>query len=188
MLLTIAAPANPQDYKQLKLAEMILYLDFLNLLAYDYAGSWNPTTGHQANLYQSSIYPKSTPFSTDAALKDYIKAGITPDKINLGMPLYGRSFQHTDGLGNPSYGVDKGSWQPGVWDYKVLPPAGAVENIDQQANASYSWDISKRIVVSYDTLAISNAKVDYIRSNRLGGGMFWELSGDRNDSYSLVAN
>lgn len=167
---------------------MVTYLDFFNLMAYDYAGSFANVTGHQANLYPSTENSPSTPFCTESAIRDYIKAGVPADKINLGMPLYGRAFQRTDGMGKLFHGVGEGSFEKGIWDYKVLPQAGAVEQMDQQAGASYSWDGAKKIIVSYDTLAMSNAKVDYIKKNKLGGGMFWELSGDRKDSGSLITN
>lgn len=188
MLLTIASPAGSQNYNKLKLAEMAPYLDFFNLMAYDYSGSFGNVAGHQANLYPSTDNSPSTPFSTDAAIRDYIKAGVPANKITLGMPLYGRAFQQTDGIGKPFHGVGEGSFEKGIWDYKFLPQAGAVEQMDQQVGASYSWDGAKKVIVSYDTLATSNAKVKYIKNNKLGGGMFWELSGDRNDSGSLVAN
>ena len=188
MLLTIACPAGPQNYNKMKLAAMGPYLDFFNLMGYDYAGSWDTVSGHQANLYPSTGNPRCTPFSTDAAVKDYIKAGVPADKIIVGMPLYGRAFQQTDGIGEPFHGVGEGSLENGIWDYYVLPQAGAVEQIDQQAGASYSWDGTKRTIVSYDNLATSSIKFDYIKNNKLGGGMFWELSGDRKKNGSLVAN
>jgi len=188
MLLTIASPAGPQNYNKLKLAEMAPYLDFFNLLAYDYAGSFGNVTGHQANLYPSADILLSTPFSTDAAIRDYIKAGVPANKITLGMPLYGRAFQQTDGMGKRFHGVGEGSFEKGIWDYKVLPQAGTVEQMDRQVGASYSWDEARKIIISYDTLASSDVKVHYIKNNKLGGGMFWELSGDRKDSGSLIDN
>lgn len=51
-------------------------------------------TGHQANLYGGNI-------STDQAIKWYTQHGATAHKINLGIPLYGRMFNGTDGLGKP---------------------------------------------------------------------------------------
>ena len=172
----------------MKLTAMAPYLDFLVIMAYDYAGSWGNITGHQANLYPSTDNPGCTPFSTDVTVKDYVKFGVPADKIVMGMPLYGRAFEQTDSMGEYFYGVGEGSFENGIWDYKVLPQTGAVEQMDRQTGASYSWDSARRVIVSYDNLAMSNLKVEYIKNNGLGGGMFWELSGDRKDNSSLIAN
>ena len=90
-LLTIACPAGAQNFSKLRVAEMDRYLDFWNLMAYDYAGSWDQRAGHQANLYPSKDHPETTPFSTSAALDHYTRHGVHPSKIVLGMPLYGRA-------------------------------------------------------------------------------------------------
>ena len=88
MPLTVASLAGPSNYNKWKFELMILYLDFFNLMAYDYAGSFSTITAHQSNLYCSRLNnSRSTPFSTDAALKDYIKAGVPAHIITLGMPL-----------------------------------------------------------------------------------------------------
>ncbi len=82
--------------------------------------------------------------------------------INLDMPLYGRAFQHTDDMKKPFHDVGEDSFERGIWNYKVLPHAGAVEQMNQQMRASYCWDEEKSLIISYDTIAISNMKVDYI--------------------------
>ena len=98
----------------------------------------------------------------------------------MGIPLYGRSFTGTAGLGKPFSGVGSGSWENGVWDYKVLPIAPAVEQYDAEAGASYSWDAQNQIIVSYDNMQSLHKKTAYISSKSLGGAMYWEANGDRN--------
>jgi chitinase len=80
---------GPKDYEKLKIKEMDQYLDFWNIMAYDFAGGWEQTTGHSANFYSSTQNPESTKFSADTAIKYYASQGVRKDKLVLGMPLYG---------------------------------------------------------------------------------------------------
>jgi chitinase len=126
-------------------------VDSINLMAYDYSGSWDSVSGHQANLYPNLGNPRSTPFSTDAAVAAYFNAGVTANKLVMGMPMYGRAFEQTSGLGQSFSGTGGGSWENGIWDYKALPRTGAAELYDNVTQASYSYDPSARILISYDT-------------------------------------
>jgi chitinase len=38
-------------------------MDFINLMAHDYSGSWDNTTGHNSNLYLAKKNPTSTSFN-----------------------------------------------------------------------------------------------------------------------------
>lgn len=120
-LLTAASPAGPQHFPNFPICDIDRYLDFWNLMAYDYAGSWDQTAGHQANVFLSNSTPQSTHFSTNAAVSHYVGEGVATDKIVMGMPLYGRAFKKTAGPGALFDGVGDGSWEngTGTWDYKV---------------------------------------------------------------------
>jgi chitinase len=104
------------------------------------------------------------------------------------MPLYGRSFTNTQGLGKSFTGIGAESWEKGVYDFKDLPLAGAKEYYDAEAGATYSYDEGSGMFVSYDTVAMALKKVDYIAKQKLGGAMWWEISGDKTDDGSIVMN
>jgi chitinase len=103
------------------------------------------------------------------------------------MPTYGRSFENTLGPGHPFRGVGAGSFNPGVWDVKDLPFAGATVYVDEEAGASYSYDREKEAMVSYDTVEMARRKAEWIKAEGLGGGMWWESSGDGRGERSLVS-
>jgi chitinase len=184
--LTIACPAGPQNYQKMDLRGMDQYLDFFNLMAYDFAGSWDTRAGHQANLFPSKNNPDSTPFSADTAVKYYISQGVPASKIVLGMPIYGRAFENTDGLGKPFSGTGQGTWENGVHDFKKLPLDEAREDCDEEAGATYSYDPVKRVLVTYDTVEMARKKAGWIRQEGLGGAMWWESSADDVEESSLI--
>ncbi|KAK4685343.1 chitinase, partial [Tremellales sp. Uapishka_1] len=170
--LTVAVPCGMQNMQILKIDEMDRYLDFWNLM---FAGSWEARAGHQANLYSDS--PDG--HSADKASRYYTSQGVHPSKIVIGMPLYGRAFANTDGIGASYSGVGEGKWEAGMWDYKTLPQPGAEEINDHRLGASYSYDRTKRLLISYDTQPIVTQKAKYITQYGLGGAMFWELDADK---------
>ena len=185
--MTIAAPAGASHYKTLDIRGMDPFLDAWHVMAYDYAGSWDPTTGHQANLFLSASNPAATKFSTEQAVRDYVAAGVAPHKLVLGMPLYGRAFEATAGPGQPYSGVGTGSVEPGVWMYRELPRPGAKEVWDDAAKASYSYDAATKELITYDTVQSVQTKGKFLVNKGLGGAVFWEASGDRKGRESLVS-
>lgn len=187
-ILTVACPAGPSNYQKLQLSEMDQYVDFWNLMAYDYAGSWSAVTGNQANLFASTSNAASTPFDTDTAVEYYISQGIAADKILLGMPVYGRSFESTAGLGMPFNGIGQGTWEAGVYDYKALPLSGATEVYDDITGSSYSHDSLKKELISYDNIAVALQKAEWVQTTGLGGAMWWETSADIVGNLSLISN
>ena len=188
----IAAPCGPQNYEKLLVAEMNDHLDFWNLMAYDYggaslplvlhdvfliratrsAGSWDHVSGHQANIHGG-------PISGVEAIKFYHSKGVPRHKLILGIPLYGRSFMNTEGPGKPFSEVGPGSWEKGVYDYRVLPLPGSYMFRDEKMIASWSYDYKKKEMISFDSEEVGRWKGEWIKREGLGGSMFWELSGDK---------
>ncbi|KAH6675982.1 glycoside hydrolase superfamily [Halenospora varia] len=160
--LTVACPASPSNYQTLHLSDMDQYVDFWFLIAYNYAGSWSNAAGNQANLFHSTSVPASTPFNTEDIVNYYISKGIAASKIVLGMPIYGQSFEATDGLGKPFYGIGSGTWEAGAYDFKALPLGGATEFYDNTTGSSYSYDAGSKELISYDNVPVAKQKASWI--------------------------
>ncbi|KAG5726153.1 Endochitinase 1 [Termitomyces sp. T112] len=171
-LLTIAAPCGPEHYKKLHIAEMDKSLDFWNMMAYDFSGSWDQVANHQANVFGGST-------NAADAIHYYIKCGVPRSKIVMGIPLYGRSFMHTQGPGTPFNGVGGGSWEAGVYDYRALPLSGSHLMRDEKALASWTYNYETKEMVSFDSEEVGKWKGQWIKKEGLAGSMFWELSGDK---------
>ncbi|TYJ53965.1 hypothetical protein B9479_005371 [Cryptococcus floricola] len=175
--LSVAAPCGSEQMQILRVQEMDQALDFWNLMAYDFAGSWDSVAGHQANLYADD--PNAN--SVDKSVRFYLQAGVHPSKVVVGLPAYGRAFANTNGIGQSYSGTGEGSWEAGMWDYKALPLPNSEEINDHRLGASYSYDANKKLLISYDTQAIAHQKGDYVRHHGLGGVMWWELDADKEE-------
>ncbi|KAK6585078.1 hypothetical protein PZA11_001805 [Diplocarpon coronariae] len=187
-LLTAASPAGPAKYKLLDLPGMDKYLSFWNFMGYDYSGSWDKITAHSSNVFPDPNSNITTPFSSNNALKWYVESGVAPQRINLGMPLYGRGFANTKGIGQPfnNSGATTGSYdEANVWDYKDLTINGVETNVPE-IGASYSYDATKKYLISFDNKQNAEFKATYVVKYRLGGAMWWEVSQDKQNDDSLI--
>lgn len=182
LLLTIAAPAGNEYYAKIELGLIYQYLDWINLMTYDFHGSWEPhgPTNHHANLYLTNADPSNFPMSVNTSVTGYLGSGVPPAKINIGLPFYGRGWASVsstnDGLYQPAGRIPRGKWEKGVEDYKILKNAGFQSHWDGEAQAA--WLYNGNEFWTYDNQDSIDAKMSYIKVNGLGGVMFWELSGD----------
>ncbi|PCH03070.1 Peptidoglycan-binding Lysin subgroup [Penicillium occitanis (nom. inval.)] len=188
--LSFASPGGSSFYDLLDFSAMDQYLDFWNFMGYAYTGSWNTYSGHQASLYNSTTNPLSTPVDTHTGILYYISEGVTPNKINLGCPLYGTSFNNTSGPGTTFDGIGTlgTNGAAGLWNYNSLPLPGfnATTYNLPDIGASYSYDPVKGYMISYDTAKIAAVKAQYVLDMGLGGTMWWEVSQDKTDDSSLI--
>ncbi|KAL2212270.1 chitinase [Sarocladium strictum] len=185
--LTVAASAGASHYNLQDLKGMDNYLDAWHIMTYDYSGSWDTTTGHQANVFKDPKNPEATKFDSDSAIRDYISRGIAPSKIVFGLPLYGRAFGNTQGLGKPFSGPGNGPLEGGMWLYKELPQPGGKPKFDSKTGGTWSYNPSTKELVSFDGPKSANFKAKYIMGKNLGGSFFWDASGDKKGEQSLVA-
>lgn len=188
-LLTIAAPAGPRIIGNLEIDKLHKYLDWINVMTYDFHGSWDATTHFNAPLYAIKDDPARDAMSkqlyVDAAITTYLTAGVPPEKIVLGVPFYGRGWA---GVGNENSGlfqtkksIPKGTWEEGNFDYKDLAKnyVGKFQrHWHDEAKVPWLYDAKSGVMISYDDPESLKLKAKYARDKKLGGVMFWELSAD----------
>ncbi|PWA81543.1 glycoside hydrolase family 18, catalytic domain-containing protein [Artemisia annua] len=162
-------------------------LDWINAMCYDYHGSWDLTaTGAQAALYD----PNSN-VTTSYGLQSWIKAKLNKEKLVMGLPLYGRTWQLKDpslyGIGAPA--VDVG---PGI---EGQMPYVDIEKFNSQNNALVVFDsltvstysVSGSSWIGYDDVRSIKLKVEYARDLKIGGYFFWAVNGDQDWKISRQA-
>lgn len=174
LLLTVAAPASPETANKLKVKQIDQYLDFWNLMCYDYAGSWSSTTGYHLNLFGNN---GDNNINTADTIQLYVDAGVQPSKLVMGMPNYGRSFTAESDLIGIPFTQGKGSGdEAGIWSYKELPVG--IEKFDTRKVSAYCYDSSTKTLITYDNPQSARIKAMYVLLKGLGGGMWWESCGD----------
>ncbi|KAB1211858.1 Chitinase-3-like protein 1 [Morella rubra] len=115
-------------------------LDWINVMCYDYHGSWDTSeTGAHAALFDSN-----TNLSSVYGLKSWLRAGVLGNKLVMGLPLYGKIWK----LKDPN---DMGLEQlplmdPG--DPRVLLYSQVVE-LNKRNNATVTYDLDTASVYSY---------------------------------------
>jgi chitinase len=193
-LLTIAAPAGESYYSKIELNQIHPYLDFINMMAYDFHGTWESVTNLHAPLYASAADPTIADHGwADYAVQAYLSAGIPSNKLVLGVPFYGRGWSgvkpgpHGDGLYQPASGAARGKYEAGVDDYKELVPLEASYAKYLHPEARSVWIYNGRILWTYDDPTSIGIKMNYVKANSLGGAMFWELSGDTANGALITA-
>ena len=112
-------------------AQINTLVDRINVMNYDYHGSFE-AAGAPAYFQANFAFPnasaynvgQSTGWSIQDSTKAYIDNGVSPKKIVIGVPLYGRTMTVSSatngGLFQGIIGAGFGDYQLGVVDYKCI--------------------------------------------------------------------
>ena len=182
-LLTFAAGAFPRFIEHTELAQVAASIDWVNLMTYDFrVAAVDPVAGHHANLFDHPDDEKRR--SGDAAVREFLAAGVPAAKLVLGVPFYGRGWMDVRADRN-------GLYQPGVplIDAKGLTYArlaadlvgrdGYERHWDATAQQPYLWNASRRIFIAYDDPESVRRKAQYVVERGLAGVMYWQHGSDR---------
>jgi chitinase len=203
LLLTFAAPAivpsgvpqsyrdNPQSFYQW-LAQCSVYVDRINLMAYDYHGPFdNPKlTGVNAPLLQDT-----DPYSVNcikSTLANYLQNGFPASKIVLGLATYGHSYGGVQNLTSTDFGpghafstsgqAGPSTSSPGMLAYYEIADYIASGQLtfgtDSTTETAIAYNPASQQWVSFDTPQTIELKAQYAKSLGLAGVMFWAIDND----------
>src|SRR5438105_90128 len=185
-LLTAALGAAHKHIETLKVAAL---LDWVNLMTYDFSGTWDTRAGHVAPLFHDPALPAGNPQNNvDGLVGQYLAAGVPPRQIVLGFPFYGYSWKKCGPADHGQYqaceGAGRGTWEAGALDYSDI-----AKNLVNRNGFSRYWNAAARSpwlfnpvtgeFVSYEDTESLTHKLRFLKLRKLAGAMFWELGGDR---------
>ena len=184
-IISMAIPADPRSWGQgFDVPALAPLLDFINVMTYDYYGTWSGATGHVSPIFQNPADPSlvgSVKTSMDLFANDY---AVPREKLNIGTPFYGYEWDGTDQLwaGCSTCAASSPNYAPYIKER--VNQGGWTRNMDNVAMAPYltNPDIEGLNVpgfITYDDESTTAMKTTYVMKNRGFGGMFmWELSAD----------
>jgi chitinase len=181
-ILSIAAADGP-FVSGIDIAAVAPYLDWFNLMTYDFANSLTPLTGHHTGLHAGKLTPAGAR-TTDRAVQQFIAAGVPPGKLLIGAAFYGREFAGVRASHRglyQHYARYQGEHPWPELKTKYIDLNGYVRNWDADAQAPWLWDARTRRFISYDDPQSIAAKAAYVKARHLGGLMYWEQSLDPGD-------
>jgi chitinase len=177
-VVSIAAGAGQGYAANTELNLIQQYTDNIQIMTYDYHGSWDSLTGMNAPLYRDPLHSE---WSIQDAVQTYIKNGVPASKLIMGIPLYGRIF-------NPNSTVNNGLYQPFAYGGTAVSYGNIEKSYLNQNGFVRYWNPDSKVpwlfngtqMLSYDDVESIGYKTDFIKTMGLGGAMMWEISQDPN--------
>lgn len=150
------------------------YVDFYNIMTYEFSGSWDTLAGHNSPLYKGNNTQETTNI---ASAFSYVTStrGIPVSKLNLGIPFYGKKYPNTETIySSPTTDTTTLNYN------EILPMIGSgwTENYDTASKVPYLTKDTGAGLISYENPLSITEKVNYAFTNNFGGVFMWDLTGD----------
>ncbi len=179
--------ASSSSAKYVDWPTAIQYIDYVNVMTYDMGAAPN---GHNSPLYRSAKFNHR---SCDESIQAHLDAGIPLNRMNLGVPFYGKSEKNpAEGTKvyeyevnyNEMYDILHNNW----YKKRSLDVTGKNNRAwDDVAKVPFLTDNLGRNLLSYDDPESVTWKGKYVVEKKLLGAMFWEYRHDDSNQSLLKA-
>ena len=179
-LISMATPADPRNYGQgFDIPALAPIVDFMNVMTYDFTGSWVGYAGLNSPLNQDPADPiqsGSVKTSMDLYADTY---GVPLGQMNIDTPFYGYVFNAVDALWAACGKCASSEQNYGSYIEPLLHSSEWKKEFDKTAESPYMVNSSALKFITYDNESSTTAKTRYVMKERGFGGVFmWELSAD----------
>ena len=183
-LLTIAAASFQAYIEHTELDKVAEYLDFINIMTYDFLGEWGSVTGHHTNLYSPVADPAA--MSVAGGVDLFLRAGVPAEKLLIGAAFYGRGWKEVNpennGFGQTAIGMTGHNLNYKYIMKDYLSDPLFIPLWDSIASAPFLWNPEKRIFITYENPESLKRKADFVLEKGLKGIMFWQYFGDHEET------
>jgi chitinase len=196
-VLTFAAAGWQRFFDHIEVDKVMQDADYMNLMTYDLAGGGDGFTSHHTNLgkvkiediegstaaeFMRTASDTSRPWSAEEIVDYCIGLGVDPGQLVIGAAFYGKGWIGVPPENNGLYQKNRGAWN-GFGRYLAIRESyedknGFARHWDPVAKAPWLYNPTDSIMITYDDTVSVRLKAEYVRRGKLGGIMFWELSGD----------
>lgn len=186
--LTFASGIAAEHLGNIDWDEVMDLVDFVNLMTYNYSGTWDSTTGHNSPLFCNDNSPLCVNRSVEMLLEDF---NVSPEKVTLGMAFYARTARTVSGAGLRVGSQKKGDVSTfkddlGVPEYYNLSYKSHLYDLKWDWDAKVPYMTGKnglKSFVTYDDPVSIGIKAGYVLHKGLRGAAIWEVSGDYVESW-----
>ncbi|OGU74747.1 MAG: hypothetical protein A3H45_10635 [Ignavibacteria bacterium RIFCSPLOWO2_02_FULL_55_14] len=180
ILLTAAIPATDMHASGFNMPALAPLLDYVNVMTYDFYGSLDPISGHNAALFGTCGGDSTR--SVDASLRLFTEHyGIPASKITLGIPFYGKTFAICGGPCSPYGRADSATSSVRSIEYAAIDGTmrGFLRSWDNVAQVPFAVDTTRNIFLTYDDEYSVALKAEYVINHGVAGVIIWEITGDQ---------
>ncbi|MFL5728172.1 MAG: glycoside hydrolase family 18 protein [Cytophagaceae bacterium] len=183
MLLTAALGCGDQQFENIEYEKIKNILDYLNMMTYDFNGTWSSETNHNSPL---NMPAKGSPGSYERTYNTLTqKFGVPSEKINMGVAFYGRTFTtqgkpelyatHSGKEDKITFARDEG--MPQYFNI-LLAMDKFDDHWDDTAKVPYLTGKKINTFVTYDNERSIRLKAEYVRDKNMAGVIIWDVTGD----------